>query len=104
MREGIVTWENTASTFEILTQPIDKSTGTYDIPEIEYLGAGDTLGMRPITVPFGFVTPELPADATGVQISAALSGVNWEGTADSDIGAATNPFGDIEYRIDKFKI
>ena len=104
VRDGLVTWDNSVSTFEILTQPIDKSTGTYDIPEIEYLGAGETLGARPITVTFSFVTPELPADATGLQISAALSGVNWEGTADATIGAASNVYGPIEYRIDNYRI
>ena len=58
----------------------------------------------PLSVPFQFVTPELPADATGLQISAALTGLDWQGSEDTDIGATSNAGGAIQYRIDHFKI
>ena len=100
-------WDNSPSTYEIVTQNFDKSTGTRDITNINpYTFSELNLGSPPLFggINFGFVTPELPADASGLQISAALTGVDWEGVEDTSIGAATNAFGAIQYRIDNLRI
>ncbi len=89
-------WDTNAATFDIVTQDFDKIIGTYDPLFQTY--------ALPLSVPFQFVTPELPADATGLQISAALTGLDWQGSEDTDIGATSNSGGAIQYRIDHFKI
>ena len=104
-----VAWNNSPSTFTILTFNFDKSTGTRDITNLDpYTFSSVNLGSPPLNgyggLPFSFVTPELPADASGLQISAALTGVDWEGVEDTSIGAATNAHGAIQYRIDNLRI
>jgi len=89
-------WDTSPATFDIITQDFDKIVGTYDPLFQTY--------ALPLSVPFQFVTPELPADATGLQISAALTGLDWQGVEDTDIGATSNDGGVIQYRIDHFKV
>ena len=107
--EDSIAWNNSPSTFTILTFNFDKSTGTRENTGIDpntiypaNLPSPPLNGLGGL--PFTFVTPELPANASGLQISAALTGVDWEGVEDTSIGAATNAFGAIQYRIDNLRI
>ena len=103
--EDSVSWDSSSSTYTVLGFNFDKSTGTRDIMQIDpYTFSELNLGKPPIVIPFQFVTPELPADATGLQISAALTGVDWEGSEDTDVVTATNDYGSIDYRIDNLRI
>ena len=104
-----VSWDNSASTYTILTFNFDKSTGTRDVTDLDpFTFSVLNLGSPPLNgyngLPFSFTTPELPADASGLQISAALTGVDHEGNEDATIGAATNDYGAIQYRIDNLRI
>ena len=104
-----VAWDTNASTYTILTFNFDKSTGTRDITNLDpYTFSELNLGSVPLNgydgLPFSFVSPELPANASGLQISAALTGVDWEGVEDTSIKAATNAHGAIQYRIDNLRI
>ena len=104
-----VSWNNSASTYTILTFNFDKSTGTRDITDLDPFTFSElNLGSPPLNgingLPFTFTTPELPADASGLQISAALTGVDHEGVEDTTIGASTNAYGAIQYRIDNLRI
>ena len=90
------TWSNSAQTFDLISQPFDKIIGTYD-PVAQYFAV-------PLNMGFQFVTPELPADADGLQISAHLTGIDWQGVEDTSIAATSNSYGTIQYRIDNFRI
>jgi len=90
------TWSTSPSTFDVISQPWDKIIGTYD-PLFQ-------LVSLPLSMSFQFITPELPADATGLQISAHLTGIDWQGVEDTSIGATSNSGGYIQYRIDNFKV
>ena len=107
--EDGVSWDSNPSTFTILTSNFDKSTGTRDITDLDpYTFSQLNLGSPPLNgyggLPFSFVSPGIPADASGLQISAALTGVDWQGVEDTSIKAATNAYGDIQYRIDNLRI
>jgi hypothetical protein len=93
---GYPTWSATPETFDIYSPPFDKIVGNADPLTMSFL--------NPLTIPFAFLTPELPADATGLQISAHLTGVDWQGVEDTSIGATSNSGGFIQYRIDNFRI
>jgi hypothetical protein len=104
-----VSWNNNASTYTILTFNFDKSTGTRDITNLDpYTFSEANLASPPLNgwggIPFTFTTPELPANASGLQISAALTGVDHLGVEDTTIKAATNAHGAIQYRIDDLRI
>ena len=101
-----VSWDNTPATFEILTQNFDKTFGAgLRYMELDpYTFSTANLGAGQMWVPFQFITPGLPADATGLQISASLTGVDWEGVEDTTIKAVSNNFGAIDYRVDDFRI
>ena len=104
-----VSWDSNPSTFTILTSNFDKSTGTRDITDLDpYTFSETNLGSVPLNgfggLPFSFASPGIPANASGLQISAALTGVDWEGVEDTSIKAATNAYGAIQYRIDNLRI
>ena len=104
-----VSWDTNPSTYTILTFPFDKSTGTRDITNLDpYTFSETNLGSPPLNgfsgLPFSFVSPGIPADADGLQISAALTGVDHLGVEDATIKAATNAHGAIQYRIDNLRI
>jgi hypothetical protein len=67
------TWSATADTYAYSTQPFDKKFGT-DVP----FNTGEWYREQ-----FTIITPELPADADGLQLSAGVKGIAPDGTEDS---------------------
>lgn len=67
------TWSATADTYAYSTQPFDKKFGT-DVP----FNTGEWYREQ-----FTIITPELPADADGLQLSAGVKGIAPDGTEDT---------------------
>ena len=93
---GPLTWESGASFYQILSTDFDKIVGTYD-PLVGYMPI-------PLTIPFEIVTEPLAVASSGLQLSAILEGKNHLGATDSTLTAATNSSGDINFRIDNFRV
>ena len=72
------TWDASESTYDVLSFIFDTKMGTeYGFPTL-------------YPVPFEIVTPALPADSQGLQLSAVLSGVNFAGVNDTALVNTTN--------------
>ena len=69
------TWSATEDTYAYSSQPFDKRFGT-DVP----FNTGEWYREQ-----FTIITPELPADADGLQLSAEVKGVAPDGTEDSTL-------------------
>ena len=86
-----VSWEAGVDTYDIVSYVFDKRLGT-NAPNNGNSGEN-------ILIPFQLITPALTAEATGLQLSASLSGANVYGANDSDLVDTT----DCDFNIGNFQ-